>query len=60
MRHTHAWGRADTQPVTDNGIAREQSADTQNITKTFSLTILHVNQLISNDIFNTNTHRQWR
>ena len=53
--------RADTQPVTANEIARAQSAYKQHITTNhIALPILQVSSLISNDVFNTNDHRQWR
>ena len=56
-----AGRRANTQPVTDNVIARARSADTQQITtKYISLQILHVSSLISIDGFNTDDHRQCR
>ena len=52
-------GRSDTQLVTTNGIARAQSVDTQQITTNdILLLILHVSSLISNGVFNTDTHRQ--
>ena len=58
---TGARGRADTQPVTDNGIARALSADKQQIiTNNIALQILKVSSLISNDVINTDAHHQWR
>ena len=51
-----ACGRADTQPVTANGIACARSADKQHITTNhIELPILQVSLIISND-----AHRQWR
>ena len=56
-----ARGRADTQPVTANGIKHARSADKRQITTNhIALIILQVSSLISNGVLNTNSHRQWR